>query len=84
MKLPVFDGVQEALEKYNLQRKRKLERERKQHQLKRRIELKKRRVVEGFKRSEWSRTHGRDAYGGSIGDDEHESQHSKAEGARLS
>ena len=27
MKLPVFDGVQEALEKHNLQRKRKLERE---------------------------------------------------------
>ena len=34
MKLPVFDGVQEALEKHNLQCKRKLERERKQHQLK--------------------------------------------------
>ena len=58
MKLPVFDGVQEALEKYNLQRNRKLEREKQQ---KRRIELKKRRVVEGFKHSEWSRTHGRDA-----------------------
>ena len=27
MKLPVFDGVQEAIEKHNLQRKRKLERE---------------------------------------------------------
>ena len=27
MKLPVFDGVQEALEKHNIQRKRKLERE---------------------------------------------------------
>ena len=27
MKLPVFDGVQEALERRNMQRKRKLERE---------------------------------------------------------
>ena len=60
MKLPVFDGVQEALEKYNVQRKRKLERE-KTTPVKKRIELKKRRVVEGFQRSEWSRKHGRDA-----------------------
>ena len=28
MKLPVFDGVREALEKHNLQHKRKLELER--------------------------------------------------------
>ena len=44
MKLPVFDGVQEALEKHNLQRKRKLEREKTTPVKKRRIELKKRRV----------------------------------------
>ena len=62
MKLPVLDGVQEALEKHNIQRKRKLERE-KTTPVKKRIELKKRRVVEGFQRSEWSRKHGRDAYG---------------------
>ena len=61
MKLPVFDGVQEALEKHNLQRKRKLEREKTTPVKKRRIELKKRRVVEGFRRSEWSKKHGRDA-----------------------
>ena len=66
MKLPVFDGVQEALEKHNLERKRKLEREKTTPVKKRRIELKKRRVVEGFKRSEWSKKHGRDAYGGDI------------------
>ena len=52
MKLPMFDGGQEALEKHNLQRKRKLERE-KTTPVKKRIELKKRRVVEGFRRSEW-------------------------------
>ena len=74
MKLPVFDGVQEALEKHNLQRKRKLEREKTTPVKKRRIELKKRRVVEGFQRSEWSMTHGRDAYGGN---DEHQSDHDK-------
>ena len=56
MKLPVFDGVQEALEKHNLQRKRKLERE-KTTPVKKRIDLKRRRVVEGFQRSEWSKTH---------------------------
>ena len=44
MKLPVFDGVQEALEKHNLQCKRKLEREKTTPVKKRRIELKKRRV----------------------------------------
>ena len=74
MKLPVFDGVQEALEKHNLQRKRKLEREKTTPVKKRRIELKKRRVVEGFRRSEWSKKHGRDAYGQN---DEHESDHAK-------
>ena len=74
MKLPVFDGVQAALEKHHLQRKRKLEREKTTSVKKRRIELKRRRVVEGFQRSEWSRKHGRDAYGGN---DEHESDHEK-------
>ena len=74
MKLPVFDGVEEALEKHNLQRKRKLEREKTTPVKKRRIELKKRGIVEGFQRSEWSMTHGRDAYGE---DDEHESDHAK-------
>ena len=44
MKLPVFDRVQEALEKHNLQRKRKLEREKTTPVKKRRIELKKRKV----------------------------------------
>ena len=67
MKLPVFDGVQEALEKHNLQCKRKLERE-KTTPVEKRIELKKRKdfsVQSG---------NGRDAYGGN---DEHESDHEK-------
>ena len=53
MKLPVFDGVQEALERRNVQRKRGLDRAKTTAVKKRRIELKRRRVVEGFQRSEW-------------------------------
>ena len=82
MKLPVFDGVQEALEKHNVRRKRGLEREKTTPVKKRRIELKKRRVIEGFQRSEWSKKHGRDAYGGSIADDEDDSLHETVKKSR--
>ena len=61
MKLPVFDGVQEALERRNVQRKRGLDRAKTTPVKKRRID--RRRVIEGFQRSEWTKTHGRDAYG---------------------
>ena len=44
MKLPVFDGVQEALERCNVQRKRGLDRVKTTAVKKRRIELKRRRV----------------------------------------
>ena len=71
MKLPVFDGVQEALERRNVQRKRGLDRAKTTPVKKRR---KRRRVIEGFQRSEWTKTHGRDAYGGN---DEDESDHEK-------
>ena len=43
MKLPVFDGIQEALERRNVQRKRGLDRA-KTTPVKKRIELKRRRV----------------------------------------
>ena len=55
MKFPVFDGVQEALERRNVQRKRGLDRAKTTPVKKRRIELKRR---EGFQRSEWTKTHG--------------------------
>ena len=42
MKLPVFDGVQEALERRNVQRKRGLDRAKTTPVKKRRIELKRR------------------------------------------
>ena len=67
MKLPVFDGVQEALEKHNM-RKRKLERE---NNTSLKNEDRAQKVVE---RSEWSKTHGCDAHGGN---DEHESDNDK-------
>ena len=70
----MFDGVQETLERCNVQRKRGLDRVKTTPVKKRKIELKRRRVVEGFQRSEWTKTHGRDAYGGN---DEHESDHDK-------
>ena len=70
MKLPVFDGVQEALERRNMQRKRGLDRVKTTPVKNRRIELKRRRVIEGFQRSEWTKTRGCDA-------DEHESDHEK-------
>ena len=60
MGLPVFEGVQEALEIHSLQRKRKLERVQTTPVKKRRIELKKMRVQEGFRRSEWTKKHGHD------------------------
>ena len=39
-------------------------------------------VGKGFQRSEWCKKHGRDAYGGSIGDDEDESHHGKVKKSR--
>ena len=45
-----------------MQRKRGLDRAKTTPVKKRRIELKRRRVIEGFRRSEWSRKHGRDAH----------------------
>ena len=39
-------------------------------------------VGEGFQRSEWCKKHGRDAYGGSIADDEDESHHGKVKESR--
>ena len=39
-------------------------------------------VGEGFQRSEWCKKHGRDAYGGSIGDDEDEFHNGKVKKSR--
>ena len=65
MGLPVFEGVQEALERHSVQRKRKLERAQTTPVKRRRVELKKMRVQDGIRCSEWTKKHYRDhTYGG--------------------
>ena len=69
MKLSVFEGMVEALEKHNAWRKRELELAKTTPKKKRRIELKKKRVVKGIKRIKCAK-HGHDTYfGGSGGSD---------------
>ena len=63
MSLPVFDGVVDALEKYNVQRKRELDKAQTTPVKKRRIALKRSRVREGVERMKWSKLHGHDTYG---------------------
>ena len=62
LKLPVFYGVQEALEKHSIQRKRKLDRK-KMTPVKKRIALKVQRTLEARERIKWSKKHGHDTYG---------------------
>jgi hypothetical protein len=68
MKLPIFEGIVEALEKHNMRRKRRLDLAKTTPQKKRRIELKKKRVVEGRERIKWSKKHGQDTYYGGCSD----------------
>ena len=68
MKLPVFEGIVEALEKHSVHRKRKLELAKATSQKKRRVELKKKHVREAQERS---RQHGHDTYFGAQCDSEH-------------
>ena len=72
MKLPVFDGVVEALEKNNAQRKRALAKAKTTPVKRRRIALKKKRVREGMERMKWTKKHGRDTYGDAGSESEHE------------
>ena len=63
MDLPVFDGVQEALERDNEARKKDLDRAKRSPVKRKRIALKRNRVNEGRKRMEWSKKHGHHTYG---------------------
>ena len=63
MKLPVFDGVHEALQRYNVQRKKHLAEAKTDERKKRRVQLKKERIQKGKLRSMWSLKHGRHTYG---------------------
>ena len=70
LKLLVFDGVQEVLEKHSVQRKRILDRKKMTPVKKRRIALKVQRTLERIK---WSKKHGHDTYGcDSASDSENE------------
>ena len=55
MGLPVFEGVQEVLERHSAQRNRKSERAQTTPVKRRRVELKKMRVKDGNRRSEWTK-----------------------------
>ena len=69
MKLPVFEGIIEALADHNVRRKRQLEMAKTTPEKKRRIALKKRRVCEGREHKKWSKKHGHDTYGDSGASD---------------
>ena len=71
MKLPVFDGVHQALEEFNKARKQVLESRQTEKFRKRRIQLKVERTKDAQRRKAWSYKHGHDTYGDhDSGDDE--------------
>ena len=63
LKLPVYEGVGEALERYAKRRGKVLERKKKPETKRRRIGLKIARKREQTLRQEWSKRHGGDTYG---------------------
>ena len=69
LKLPVFDGVQEALDKHSAQRKRVLEKAKSTPAKKRRIAWKVKRTLARKDRINWTKKHGRDTYGCDDGSD---------------
>ena len=62
MKLPVFDGIKEALRSYNTQRKRALEKIKTEKCKRRRVKLRER-TEDAQRRKVWSLKHGQDTYG---------------------
>ena len=71
MKLPVFDGVHQALESFNEVRKQMLEREKTEKFKTRRMQLKVARTKDAQCRKAWSNKHGHDTYGDDdSGDDQ--------------
>ncbi len=63
LELPVYDGVQETLEKVNRRRKKALDKIKTTKHKKRRVELKTLRTKDAQERKAWSKRHGRDTYG---------------------
>ena len=62
MNLPVFDGIQEALERHNKLRKKALDRLKIDEVKKRRVKLKVERTKDSLRRQLWSKKHGQDTY----------------------
>ena len=69
LKLPVFDGVQEALDKHSAQRKRVLEKAKSTPAKKRRIAWKVKRTLARKDRINWTKKHGHNTYGCDDGSD---------------
>jgi len=63
LKLPVYDGVQEALERFGKVRQRELNRKKKETTKHKRIQHKITRKKEQEVRKVWSKQHGADTYG---------------------
>ena len=61
--LQLYEGVQEALERYGTARDKALEEIKQEKQMKRRIQLKVARKIEGENRKQWSKQHGDHMYG---------------------
>ena len=68
MQLPVFEGVEEALEKYNIKRKRALNKAKTSEAKKRRVQWKVDRVKDAERRKEWTKKHGHDTDGNETND----------------
>ena len=60
--LPLYEGMEEAYEKVNIQRKRRLEKLKGSAAKRKRIQYYKMRTKESLQRIEWSNKHGRDSY----------------------
>ena len=65
LNLPVYDGVEEELEKQNKKRKKALDIFKSEKTMRRRVALKSLRVQEAQERILWTKQHGQDTYGGS-------------------
>ena len=63
LNLPVYDGVQQVLEKLNSRRKKRLDSLKTTKAKKRRVKLKILRAREAQQRKQWSKRHGNDTYG---------------------
>lgn len=61
--IPMFEGVEEALESYGIVREKKLKKQKEEPKIRRRIQLKAKRTGERRERIEWSKSHGNDTYG---------------------